>query len=103
VHGTYNKKFTALFSLSVCALLLILFIFSGYYIAAENGHECHEEECPVCALLEVCEAVLSNIGSALPMLGLTSIVYIIYARAEKLISEAIPERSPVEEKIRMNN
>ncbi len=103
VHGTTYKKFTALFTLPVCALLLILFLFSGYYVAAESMHECHEEDCPVCAVLEVCEAVLSNIGSALPMLGVASIVYITYARAEKLSKAAAPERSLVEEKIRMND
>ncbi len=103
VHSTAYKKFTALFPLSVCALLLILFIFSGYYVAAESMHECHEEECPVCAVLQVCEAVLNTIGSALPIPLLASTIYIIYALAEKLSASVIPERSLVEEKIRMND
>ena len=102
MHGTYNKKFTALFSLSVCALLLILFIFSGFYIAAEGGHECHEEECPVCAALEICEAVLNRIGSAMPIMSIAVITYLTVIRAEGIVFE-MPERSLVEEKIRMND
>ena len=97
------KKFTALFSLPVCALLLILTFISAYYVAAESEHECHEEDCPVCAVLEVCEAVLSRIGGAMPVAAIVAIVYMTYVRAEKLMEALAPERSLVEEKIRMND
>ena len=97
------KKFTALFSLPVCALLLTLTLFSAYYVAAESEHECHEEDCPVCAVLEVCEAVLNHMGSALPVMAVASIACITYALAEKPGMVLIPERSLVEEKIRMND
>ena len=102
VPNTTYKKFTALFSLSVCALLLILTVLSGYYIAAESGHECHEEDCPVCAALEICEAVLNRIGSAMPIMGIAVITYLTVIRAEGITFE-MPERSLVEEKIRMND
>lgn len=102
---TDNKifKFTALVSLPVCALLLILTLMSAYFIAAESIHECHEEDCPVCATLEVCEAVLNRIGGALPIACIASIDYMVMALCVKTVKPFVTVLSPVEEKIRMNN
>ena len=103
MYGIKMNKFTALVSLPVCALLLVLTLMSAYYVASESAHECHEEDCPVCAALEVCEAVLSRMGSALPLIGIATIAYMTYIRAAGFESVNRPERSLVEEKIRMNN
>lgn len=97
------NKFTALVSLPVSALLLILTLMSAYYIAAESTHECHEEDCPVCATLEVCEAVLNRIGSVLPFVCMASLVYIVMAISVKSGMTGVTGLSLVEEKIRMNN
>jgi hypothetical protein len=96
-------KFTALVSLPVSALLLILTLMSAYYVAAESIHECHEEDCPVCATLEVCEALLNRIGSALPIICASSIAFITIALNVKTGLPVVTGLSLVEEKIRMNN
>ena len=97
------NKFTALVTLPVCALLMILTLMSAYYVAAESAHECHEEDCPICAALEVCEALLNRMGSTIPLMGIAAIVYMTYFRASGLEFGNLPERSLVDEKIRMNN
>ena len=101
----YNniKKFTALFSLLFCALLLILTVLCAYYVATESTHECHGEDCPICATLEVCEALLSRIGSSLPIMGIATIAYVTCLRSVGFVPGITPERSLVEEKIRMND
>ena len=97
------NKFTALVTLPVCALLMILTLMSAYYVAAESAHECHEEDCPICAALEVCEALLNRMGSTAPLMGIAAIVYMTYFRAAGFEFGNLPERSLVDEKIRMNN
>lgn len=49
-------------------LLLIVVLFSSFYLAAEAGHDCVGEDCPVCVCIHLCENTLNQIGSGTAVL-----------------------------------
>ncbi len=41
-------------------LMIIIVLFSSFFLAAESGHKCEEDDCPVCAMLEICSNLLRS-------------------------------------------
>lgn len=49
-----------IYSLVVCGLLLLTLFFSMLFISEEMGHhDCTGEDCPVCAVIDIC---INNVG-----------------------------------------
>ncbi len=42
--------------------MLVVVLFSAFCIAAEAGHECSGEDCPICATIHQCEKTLRGFG-----------------------------------------
>ncbi len=51
-------------ALAAAALLLLLtaVLLLSFYVAAETGHACEGHDCPICARLQDCAAVLRRLG-----------------------------------------
>ncbi len=60
-HPIFSKiqKVTAC---SMIFMLLLVVLFSTFYIAAENNHDCTGDDCPICICIRQCEAVLHQLG-----------------------------------------
>lgn len=43
-------------------MMLAVMLFSAFYIAAETGHDCTGEACPICACIRQCESALHQIS-----------------------------------------
>lgn len=99
------KKRIRFISGALCALFLAVTLFSVSYIAMESGHRCHCEceECPICACIEICEAVINQVGSALIVLAAAVTGLILFISISDTVICLIIRQTPVTFKIRMNN
>nr|MCR5719967.1 hypothetical protein [Lachnospiraceae bacterium] len=43
-------------------MMLVIVLFSSFYIAAEADHDCCGEDCPICDCIHRCENTLRGIG-----------------------------------------
>ncbi len=87
----------------ICAMMLVIMLFSAFYIAAEAGHECTGEDCPVCVCIRQCEKALHEIGDGLsaqaavilPLIALIAVVY--------TLKNELPAVTLVSRKVRMDD
>ncbi len=85
-------------------MILITMLFSTFYVAAGLGHHCDDEDnCPVCATLNMCTNTLHNIGSG--MITLTTVILpaISYILIAVLGISGIAQSTLVSQKIRLND
>lgn len=87
----------------ICALLLAVTLFSVSYIAMEAGHHCDCEECPICACIEICEAIMNQVGSASIILTAVALGFLYFTSKDDPVICLIRRQTPVTGKIRMNN
>ena len=101
VHKSADSgKITAIFL--ILAVLLFLFV-STYFIAYEADHECTGDDCPVCALIQMSENILRQLGSGVPAAAAASSLFILILMMQICTSESIILPTPVSKKIRLNN
>ena len=84
-------------------MLLVVVLFSTFYIAHEAAHECTGDDCPICVCIAQCENILRQVGGgmvsriaiALPAIFLFPLVclYLFFTTQETLVSR----------KVRLNN
>ncbi|MCR4999867.1 MAG: hypothetical protein K6A05_08530 [Lachnospiraceae bacterium] len=57
-----NNQFHRVASCVLCAWMVFVVLFSAFFLTAELGHECHEEDCPICACMQFCDNTLHQMG-----------------------------------------
>ena len=77
--------------------------FRVSYIAMEAGHRCECEECPICACIEICEAVINQVGSAFAVIIVAVLGLLSFISSSDMVICHIIRQTPVTYKIRMNN
>ena len=87
----------------IAVLLLMLTLFSSGYIVIESEHECEGEDCHVCRILEVCEAILHETGTAFSSLPSAAFLFITIAILPVFISKVSINRTLFDLKVRLNN
>lgn len=104
LHRKYKAadagKITSIFLILV--LLLFLFV-STYFIAYEADHECTGEDCPVCALIQMSENSLRQLGSGASAAAAVSSLFILILVMQTCTGDSITLPTPVSRKIRLNN
>ena len=101
-----DRRMVQFHKLAAAMLALLLFVmvfFASCFIAAEAGHDCTGENCPVCACLQLCEQTLEQIGDGILSLCAVLIpVSCCFALAE-VTHPVLLEETPVSFKVRLNN
>ena len=84
-------------------MMLVIVLFSAFYIAAETDHDCCGEECTICACIHQCENILHRIGDgAAVRSGAVAPVILIFFAAAFTIA-AVSQDTLVSRKVRLNN
>ncbi|MCR5775470.1 MAG: hypothetical protein K6G42_10340 [Lachnospiraceae bacterium] len=91
---------TAVFAAALFSMLLILAVF---FEAAETGHECCGEDCPICAFIAQCESVVHSLGSGISFFVSVSVVSLILSVFYGNATIFQTASSPVADKVRMND
>lgn len=84
-------------------MMLVIALFSAFYIAAEAGHDCTGEDCPVCACVQQCEKTLHGIGvpASAVLSFIIPILFILILAG--LFSAGLPQGTLVSRKVRLND
>ena len=91
-------------SLVVSSLLLLTLFFSMIFISEEMGHhDCSGENCPVCAVLEICINNVGKCGTAIIAAVAAVVVMIAFSDANSIYKEEILFSSLTGNKVRLNN
>ncbi len=93
-------KITAIFLILVVILFLLV---STYFIAHEADHECTGEDCPVCALIQMSENSLRQLGSGTPAAAVASSLCVLLLVMQFCTGDSITFPTPVSRKTRLNN
>lgn len=92
------------FACVLCALLLFASLFSIFFIAAEANHDCVGEDCPICAVLAEAEETLDKLGTANPpSISFSAPAFLCLLLLLPAAGHVAARKSPVAEKVRMNN
>ena len=84
-------------------LMIIVMLFSAFYISTETGHDCIGEDCPICACVQQCENVLHKIGGGLAFIISVIAPIICVVICAFLFVSDIQKQTLISRKIRMNN
>jgi hypothetical protein len=97
-----NNLFSGI-SLFICVVLIIGMLFSSFFIAAEQGHHCHGEDCPICQMVTVCERVLNNVSSGL-FISVAFLFAVLFISPTALLSTYnLKAMTLVSQKVRLND
>lgn len=95
-----QKRFAACL---IGMLMIIVMLFSAFYISAETGHDCIGEDCPICACVQQCENILHKIGGGLYFMVSAIVPVICVFICAFLFATACQKQTLISIKIRMNN
>ena len=98
----YRKK-TFMISAVLCVLLVVSTFASALFIAMETEHDCGGEECHICECIELCEAILQQVGTALPIVTASLIFSVISIALNSMDGDVFCPKTPVSQKIRLND
>ena len=87
-----------------CAFLLCAALLSAFFLAAEAGHrDCTDARCPVCSVLQQCEAAVRKLGSGAAVPVLSAILVLFVLTALLYSAEALSVSTPVSRRVRLND
>ena len=87
----------------IAVLLLMLTLFSSGYIVIESEHECEGEDCHVCRVLDLCEAILHKVYNGGSSLCSTALILSFVVILPVFISKLSINRTLFSLKVRLNN
>lgn len=87
----------------VSCILLATMLFSAFFVIAEAGHDCTDEDCQTCACIHLCEETLRQIGNGLAIILAVLISALLLYISVSLMAPCAYWQTPVSRKVRMNN
>jgi len=88
--------------LSVLVIAMILASLS--FIALEADHECHGEDCHVCAMIIQCDNAFRNFGSVILQIFLSGLAIVLSLRSLVFCFSGFAGLlSPISSKVRLND
>jgi hypothetical protein len=102
IRSLHRKKiFMTAAVLSV--LVVVTTVASAVFVAMETEHDCEGEECHVCECIEICEAILQQAGTALPIVTASLVFFAVPVFINLPDVCVFCLRTPVSRKVRLNN
>ncbi len=91
------------FAAAVMALAVLFFVFlSVFFIAHEADHDCTGDDCPVCALIQMCENNIRQLGNGTSAAAAEVALVFLTLILPVLLTGALAGSTPVSRKTRLN-
>lgn len=84
-------------------MMLVVVLFSVFFIAAHADHDCSGEDCPVCACIHQCESMLKGIDDGMAAGFWVIIPAIVFLSFISVAECSFAYDTLVSKKIRMND
>lgn len=95
-----NKRITAGILL---VMLLVLVLFSTFYISSESEHDCVGAKCHVCISIQQCENIMNQISNTMPVQIVVVAMLLLLCVLEFYVIRDFIYNTPISRKERMNN
>lgn len=86
-----------------CLLFVFMTVFSLFYVASEENHECMGEDCPICICIHQAEQLLHGTGGTVQNAVLVILFVISFAAVAVMPRLNVEDNTPVGQKVRMNH
>ncbi len=85
-------------------VMLVIMLFSAFYIAAEADHDCAGEDCPVCACIQQCETRMRVFGEGAGV-QLSAVIPVLFVLliSSFLSAASFAADTLVSQKVRLNH
>ena len=87
----------------MAALVLFVMAFSLFVIAAEADHNCAGDDCPICAVIAVCENTVKGLTAVMVFVSLMVALAIARFRFEREKQRFVRFSNPVLLKVKLTN
>ena len=84
-------------------MMLLIVLFSAFYITVETDHDCSGEDCPICICVERCDEMLHQVASGAVALAAVVVPVICILHSAILLIHAFSQGTLVSQKVRLNN
>ena len=105
-YHALEKRIKKAFSSAVCFIALLAVFSAFFFLLLEAGHDCsgcHDDDCPVCACMQMCEEQLHRLGGLLTAGIVCLFVFACTVFVFHSVRVLIIEATPVSRKVRLNN
>ena len=103
MNSLSEKKLNRLLTGTMALMVLVVMLFSAYFVVTHADHDCCGEDCPVCACLQQCEKLIHGTDGSIH-LSVAGVLPVILLMGSALISYCVFfSDTPVSTKVRMNN
>ncbi len=99
--GTFASKRITMGIIGLVMLVIVL--FSSFYIASEANHDCRGEDCPICFCIQQCENTLRGVGSGITAQAAVIMPFLSILFAAAFIAAAASSDTLVSRKVRLND
>jgi hypothetical protein len=104
ICGSLGKKNKRRIAAGIMGLLLLFAVqFFAYYLAAEAGHDCRGESCPICTCMQQCEHFLQQTGAGADGSVPVVLPVIVILFCAVFCSDDTVQETLVSKKVRMND
>ena len=86
----------------IAAMLLVVLLFSAFFIVAETHHDCAGEDCLICSCIQQCENTLRGISGGTSGQS-SAIIPFLFVSLAALFTIAAAPNTLISQKIRLNN
>ena len=87
----------------IAMMMLVVVLFSVFYISVEAEHDCTGKNCPVCAYIQQCENTLNQIGGRPPAQTAVILPAISFTALNICTSFIFCRETLITGKVRLNN
>lgn len=100
-----NKKIERSIAGIMALVMLVIMLFSTSFVVfhANHYHDCHHDDCPVCACVHQCENVIRGFGSSLLEISVAILPTLIFLFTISLCECSLVRETPVSRKVRLND
>ena len=105
MRGIYigKKCIGKILSVVLCMTALLAVISALLFLLAEAGHVCEDDDCPICACMQMCEEQLHRLGESLTAVSVCLFVFGCTFCVFGSVRGLLINDTPVSRKVRLNN
>ncbi|MCR4694491.1 MAG: hypothetical protein K5773_04105 [Pseudobutyrivibrio sp.] len=100
---TQASNTTKLAASVIGLMMLVIVLFSAFFITTEMNHDCSGEDCPICASIQLCESTLNTLGDGLSLSSFVIIPFIFLFFVVVLFRIDLLSHTLISNKVRLNN
>ncbi len=84
-------------------MMLVIMLFSGFYIAVEAEHDCTGDDCPICACIQLCINTLRGFTYGITAAFSAAVPVLPILFTALIFCSVLLRETPISRKVRMNN